>query len=117
MKLALLLEDNLNDIVLILRSLRNIVLVTPVTDRRDYVQALVENKFDLIICDLNVHTFLDFETVILAQAKQPQTPLIVLTGSVSELDAQKTLFAGADYCIMKNGFSELQEKVKKILNL
>ena len=117
MKLILLLEDNINDRELILRSLRNTVLVCPVDNRYDYIAALVENKFDLIVCDLNVHTFLDFETVILARTKQPDTSLIVITGSISEIEAQKSLFAGASYYIMKNGFKELKDKVKLLLNL
>jgi len=117
LKTALILEDEWNDIHLIHRVLRGVVLTCFVTDRKDYVHALIENKFDIIITDLNVHTFLDFETVTLARTKQPETPLIVLTGSISELDAKKSLLHGATFYIMKNGFRELKDKVKTILNV
>lgn len=117
MKLVLLLEDNINDKELILRSLKNLVLVCPTSERYEYITALVENKFDMIICDLNVFTFLEFETVTLAKAKQPDTPLIVLTGSMSEKEAENAILVGANLYIMKNGFKTLRDKVKEILKI
>ena len=118
MKIILLLEDNPNDVELILRALRGVVLVCPVHARGDYVTALIENSFDMIVCDLNVHTFLEFETVTLAKAKQPNTPLIVLTGSLSPIQAQQSLLKGAHYIVMKNGFREdLKVIIKQILKL
>ncbi len=117
MKLVLLLEDNSNDLILILRALRNVVLVCPVSYRHDYIMALVENKWDLIITDLNVHTFLNFETVDIAKAKQPNIPIIVLTGSITEIDAAESIIRGATFYIMKNGFKELTEKVIEVLKI
>ena len=117
MKLTLLLEDDANDIILILRALRYVTLVVPITDRKDYIKALEENKFDLVLCDLKINNFLSLEPVRLARTKQPNIQLIVLTGSVSELDKESSILAGANYFIMKNSFKELQEKVKKILNI
>lgn len=117
MKLVFLLEDNPNDTELILRALRGLVLVCPVSYRNDYIVGLAENEFDLIVCDLNVFTFLDFETVTIARAAKPNTPLIVLTGSMSEIETKRSLEYGASCYIMKNGFKELRIKVKEILGL
>ncbi len=71
MKTVLLLEDNPNDVERVLNILRDFVLVSVVTNRNTFIVALVENRFDLIIVDLCVPTFLEFETVKLSRNKQP----------------------------------------------
>lgn len=117
MKSIMLLEDSWLDIELTWRITRKIGLLTIVKDRKDFVQALTENHFDLIIVDLGIPTFLDFETVETAHNLQPQTPLLVLTGSITEERAVECIKKGAVSYVMKNSPARLEIEIKKALGL
>jgi len=116
-KSILLLEDSWLDIELTWRIVRHIGLITIVKDKKDFVQAITENKFDLFILDLGIPYFTDFETVETARKIAPQTPVIVLTGSVAEERARKVVEKGAIAYVMKNSPSNLEIEIKKALNI
>ena len=117
MKLVLLLEDESNDIELVLRSLEKLVLICPVRTREEYIKALRENSWNLLILDLKVPKFSDFETITIARDLKPSLPIVVFTSDESDLAFIKSKELKVDFHILKNGFEELRSKVKQILKL
>ena len=98
-KKILLVEDEACSQLLIGKILENngYSIVTA----SDGLQALVEigkNKYDLILSDINMPNFSGFQLLEFMKAKKLTTPLMLLTGNITQEDEIKGLALGAvDY--------------------
>ena len=114
----LFIEDNKNDCDLVIEHLRDngyAVSFERVESEDKLVQALEDNQFDVIFSDYNLPK-LDVDTVIaVIQKKAPKVPIIVLSGTVSETVAVKTVKTGAKDFILKNNLTRLIPAIEREL--
>ena len=75
-----------------------------------------EQKYDLIIVDLQLTSLSGFQVIELVRKTQPNMKMIVLTSSARDSDEITGLEKGADDYIRKStSFSIMSQRVKKIL--
>jgi PAS domain S-box-containing protein len=101
----LLVEDNLNDAALIARELRRTgspFFFQRVDSREDFEQALRDFSPELIISDHSLPSFTAKDVIEIARRELPDTPIIIVTGSLDEETAVDYLKAGAVDYILKN---------------
>jgi two-component system, response regulator len=126
----LLVEDNLHDVELILRSLRKVNLADRVTVVHDGAEALqllfgsgepgserLPQKLNAIILDLKLPKVdgLDVLRRIRADASYGSIPVVVLTSSKEERDIAESYRCGANSYIVKPvGFDALGDAVRTL---
>ncbi len=102
----LIVEDAPADAELCEREVRKVLkscLFEIVDSRQAYLAALSEFQPDLILSDYSMPGFDGMSALKLAQEHSPQTPFIIVTGSVSEDVAAESMKAGAwDYIIKEH---------------
>lgn len=80
------------------------------------VKQASEEKYDLIIVDLQLTSLSGFQVIELVHKTQPNMKMIVLTSSARDSDEITGLEKGADDYIRKStSFSIMSQRVKKIL--
>ncbi|MBK8905825.1 MAG: response regulator [Anaerolineaceae bacterium] len=112
------LEDDIYDAELIEETLKaeNIpCLITHVTSRVGYIQALEQINLDLILADFALPVFNGFEALALAQEKCPDTPFIFVSGAIGEEMAIESLKQGATDYVLKHRLSSLAPAVHRAL--
>ena len=111
------LEDNPLDAELIQQKLleelhaADIVWVKGKTD----FEAAIADPFDLILCDYNLPSYNALEALKAAHHRQPNTPIIVITGTLTEDEAVKCVTAGATDYMLKTGLQRLAPAVVRAL--
>jgi two-component system sensor histidine kinase UhpB len=83
-----------------------------VETKSDYIEALVSIVPDLIISDYCLPQFDGMNALSLRNEIAPQTPFIVVTGSVNEEVAVECIKAGADDYILKTSLTKLISSIK-----
>jgi CheY-like chemotaxis protein len=74
-----------------------------VAGREDFVQALQEGKWDLVLSDYHLPGFNGLEALKLVRQQLPLLPFILMSGTIGEQAAIETLKAGAtDYILKQN---------------
>src|ERR1700722_3227329 len=74
-----------------------------VGDKPAYQQALGAEKFDLILSDFHLPSFTGLDALAMARKKCPDTPFILISGTIGETAAIDSLKAGAtDYLLKQN---------------
>jgi two-component system cell cycle sensor histidine kinase/response regulator CckA len=112
------LEDNVVDAELVLVTLREAGIpctALRVDAKPDYVQALDEGAFDLIISDLSMPSFDGKSALALARQKCPDVPFIFVSGTIGEESAIDSLLSGATDYVLKHRFSRLVPAVQRAL--
>ena len=72
-------------------------------DRKSYTQLLETETFDVIISDYHLPSFTGLEAMAMARKQCPQTPFILVSGTIGEQAAIESLKAGAaDYVLKQN---------------
>jgi CheY-like chemotaxis protein len=115
----LLLEDSPNDVYLTRLLFRKIAPIVSVDNKNDYLAILKAPilKFDLIISDVKVPDFSEFEALKIAKSLVPNTPFIYLSGSMNDTELSECLKLGAHDYVQKDRPSRLEHVVKKILKI
>jgi diguanylate cyclase (GGDEF)-like protein/PAS domain S-box-containing protein len=106
----LMLEDQAKVQQLLEQELRKHIrrlALTWVTDKPDYERALRTYPFDLILADFNLSGYHGFAALELAREIAPQTPFIVVTGSLDEETAADVIKAGAADYVLKERLARL----------
>ena len=67
-----------------------------VSNRRDFITQLQQQRYDLILSDYQVPTFNGLAALELAREYQPDTPFIFVSGAMGEEFAVETLKRGAN---------------------
>lgn len=101
----LMLEDNLNDAELIRMYLRSSPLnveSTLVSNRQEYVEAIQQNEFDVILSDHNIPQFSSLEALRIRNEIKFHIPFILISGSIPEEYAVTILQEGANDYILKD---------------
>lgn len=115
----LLVEDNETDVLLIRRTLQKIVEAPEIEVAEDMSTCrsnLVNFIPDLVISDYNLPTCTGLDILELVFDKDPELPVIFLTGTVHDEElAANTVLAGATGFILKKHMNKLEEKLKPFL--
>jgi DNA-binding NtrC family response regulator len=86
-----------------------------VDNRGDFIQALENGAFDLILSDYCLPTFDGSSALALAREKAPELPFIFVTGTFNEHTARQLLEAGATEYIIKPSFSKIAPAVLRAM--
>jgi DNA-binding NtrC family response regulator len=95
------LEDSPVDAALILDFLEEGEVqcaMTHALNRSDFETAVDSEKFDIILCDNHLPGYSGFAALDYAKKRQPQTPVIIISGTLDEIQAVQYVKRGAiDY--------------------
>ena len=108
------LEDNAADAELIQERLHGAGLtseVTQVSNRIGFEAALDERPYHLILCDFNLPDYDGLSALTVAREKQPDVPVIIISGSYGEELAVKCLHMGATDYLSKGRLDRLPNAV------
>jgi len=112
------LEDSQRDAEMLQDALKaggvsaDIVLVT---SKERFEAALAGDSFDIILSDYNIPGYDGIAAVTLAQEQRPETPVIVVSGTVGDEDAVKCLHVGATDYLLKQRLDRLVPAVQRAL--
>ncbi len=116
----LMVEDNEDDAALISMYLKSNALqfyATVVCCKEEYINALEQQEFDVILSDHNLPQFSSFEALKIRNEKKFHVPFILISGTIPEEYAVKLLQAGANDYILKDRLqrllSAITEAIKK----
>ena len=115
---VLMLEDDPNDVELIRRELNRLTPVPNILHVRSeqaFVTALTDFAPDVILCDHNIPAFDGRMALEKAQELKPETPFILVTGSLNEETAVSYLKSGAADYILKDRLVRLGPAVLEAL--
>ena len=85
---------------------------TIVETKKDYIDTLISITPDLILSDYSLPQFDGMNALSLRNEIAPQTPFILVTGSVNEEVAVECMKAGADDYILKRNITRLFPAIK-----
>ena len=112
------LEDNDLDAALV----RKLIMlewpacqITLVSTRFAYTGELQLRQFDLILADYTLDSFNGMEALALAQQRAPETPFILLSGTVGEDRAIEAIHAGARDYVLKDQIKRLPAAIHRAL--
>ena len=114
----LLLEDDPNDAGLveeILRANHFTCRITRVQSRSEFLTALRDGEFDLILSDHKLPSFDGLSALKLALAAHPDIPFIFVSGTLGEEAAIEALKVGATDYVLKTRLSRLLPAVQRAL--
>jgi len=114
------LEDNRLDselVRILLSRLELIETYTLVDKRNEFIEAFSGKLPDLLISDINVPDFSGFEAVAWITQKHPIIPVIIVTGSIDEETAAKTIQLGAWDYVVKERLHRLPPAIENVLKL
>ena len=115
---VLIVEDSEDDALLLVRELRRGGYM-PQSHRVDSAlemqQALKTGAWDLIIADHNMPSFDSHKALDLARGHDPDTPFILVSGSIGEEVAVDAMKAGAHDYVMKDNLTRLLPAIDREL--
>jgi len=88
-------------------------LMTHVQAGREFEALLKGHLFDLIISDYSLPAYDGEEALAAAQKLQPETPFILLSGTIGEERAVKFLKSGATDCVLKQNLIRLGPAIRR----
>jgi PAS domain S-box-containing protein len=112
------LEDDPLDAELVEVHLREAGLeprVTRVETRADFLAALENGTFDLILADFSLPSFDGFSALRLFSERDPETPFIFLSGAIGEDRAIESLKRGATDYVLKQRMERLVPSIHRSL--
>src|SRR3989338_209650 len=111
-------EDSPNDAKLVEATLQQEGIACDalrVETRADYISALEQSRFDLILGDYTMPGFDGLTALKIAQEKRPDVPFIFVSGTLGEDVAIEALKHGAVDYVLKDRLSRLVPCVKRAL--
>ncbi|MGC9944401.1 MAG: response regulator, partial [Verrucomicrobiota bacterium] len=115
---ALIADDSENDVVILLRGLKNAgyeVVYERVWSAPAMKAALEQKAWDIVISDYEMPGFGGFEALKLLQASGQDLPFILVSAVVSEETAVAAMKAGAHDYIMKRKLARLWPAIEREL--
>lgn len=112
------LEDSPDDAAFIRQVLERGGLSCDITialSRTEFEAAVKNHRFDLILCDHNIPGYDGFAALEFVHARQPDVPVIMLSGSLDEEQAVQSLKRGATDYILKPRQARLVPAVRRAL--
>lgn len=114
----LLVDDSVDDRDLILMNLRRGGYrpdVTCVDTKKEFIGALEEKSWDLIICDYSMPGFDGLAALSILKDKNLDIPFILVSGAIGEELAVKAMKAGANDYLMKDSLQRLLPAIEREL--
>lgn len=111
-------EDNPLDAELLYEKLKKSDLVFEVqrvATRADFLTALTQSGFDLILCDYSLPSFSGRDALALAQENNPHVPFIFASGTIGEERAVEVLKAGATDYVLKDRIERLGPAIQRAM--
>ncbi|MBX7258160.1 MAG: PAS domain S-box protein [Candidatus Hydrogenedentes bacterium] len=115
---VLILEDVSRDADLVARELRRVVASFEsrhAATREMFLEALDVFRPDLVLSDYTMPGFNGIEALQLVKERAPSTPVIIVTGSISEEVAAECIKAGADDYVLKENLKRLGPAVHQAM--
>jgi PAS domain S-box-containing protein len=84
--------------------------------KKQFETALAGGAFDIILCDYKLAGYDGISALALAKEKHPQTPVIMISGSLGEEEAVRCLQLGATDYLLKQRLERLVPAVKRALH-
>ncbi len=112
------LEDNPFDTELIQATLEEEGLaceILRVETRADFLDALEQQRFDLILSDYSLPTFDGISAMEIVQEKGYELPFLIITGTLGEEVVIETLKSGATDYVLKHRLSRLVPSLRRAL--
>ena len=112
----LLLEDNDDDALLVLRELKRAgyePLSHRVQSASQLVEALQKQDWDVVISDFAMPQFSGIDAVRIVKQAKPQLPFILVSGTIGEETAVLAMKAGASDYLMKSSLKRLASAVQR----
>ena len=112
------LEDNPADCLLVRDQLAQdglVVEILTVDRRADFIKALAEGKWDLILADYHLPDFTGLDALKLVREKFPALPFILISGTIGEHAAVESLKAGATDYILKQKRDRLPVAMRRAI--
>jgi PAS domain S-box-containing protein len=91
------------------------VAIRHVQNRPEYLAALQEGQYDLILADFALPTFNGMAALTIAHELRPDIPFIFVSGAIGEERAIEALKHGATDYVLKHLLSELGPSVRRAL--
>lgn len=113
------LEDSPFDAALILDQLEDGELACAVThamNKSDFEAAILNRRFDVILCDFNLPGYSGFDAMEFAKIHQPEVPVIILSGALDDEQAVQSLKHGATDYILKERLARLVPAIRRALD-
>lgn len=114
----LIVEDSEDDALLVVRELRRGGYdphMTRVDCAAEMQSALATQEWDLIVADHNLPGFDSSEALVLARRRDPNTPFILVSGSIGEEIAVDAMKSGAHDYVMKDNLARLLPAIEREL--
>ncbi|MEW6731792.1 MAG: response regulator [Acidobacteriota bacterium] len=115
---VLYLEDEQNDVELVKETLaaEDIICdVVCVDNRVDFLAAIEQGRFDLILSDYSLPSFDGMSALTIVQEKCPHIPFIFVSGAIGEEVAIESLKRGATDYVLKHRLSRLAPSLRRAL--
>ena len=112
------LEDNPRDAEVIQDKLAADGLactIVRVDEQESFKAALAGDSFDLILCDYNLSSHDGLSALKVVREKRPATPVLVVSGTLSEEEAVNCLHQGATDYLLKQRIERLPSAVRRAL--
>jgi len=113
------IEDSPNDAELVKETLKGAGIVCDkyvvVETRANFITALEESGWDLILCDYLLPSFDGISALAIAKEKYPEVPFICVSGIIGEETAIEALKKGATDYVLKDRLSKLVPAVHRAL--
>lgn len=116
---VLMLEDSPLDAELIEEHLQRggiAVQVKRVATKDEFIQSVYDQTFQLILADYNLPGFDGLSALKIAANKAPQTPFILVSGTLTEEAAIEAMRNGASDFVVKQRLTRLPDAVQRALN-
>ena len=88
-------------------------VVVLATSRAEFESALTNGEFDIVLADYTLPTFTGIQALEIVQAKTPQTPFLLVSGTIGEQAAIESLRAGATDYVLKHSPERLVPAVRR----
>jgi two-component system, cell cycle sensor histidine kinase and response regulator CckA len=114
---TLIIEDCEDDVALLVRELKRHFALefSNVQTPAAMEAALEKERWDIVFTDYNLPEFSGPEAIQLLKAKQPATPIIVVSGTIGEERAVELVMNGADDYVMKDNLARLLTSTQRAL--
>ncbi len=115
----LFVEDIPSDVELAVRALQHNELTIEhcrVDNADRLIAELTDFHPDLVVSDYAMPSFDGLSALKIVQEFSPDTPFIVLTGSINEETAVECMKAGADDYVLKDRITRFPQSVRSVLN-
>ncbi|HTL67626.1 MAG TPA: PAS domain S-box protein, partial [Lacunisphaera sp.] len=112
------LEDNLRDAELVRELLHRdwpVCDITLVATRAEFIRALEEGGYDLVLSDFQLPSFSGLEALELVRERAPHLPFIFFSGTIGEERAIEAVRAGAADYVIKDRMQRLPVSIQRIM--